>query len=81
MQFLGNTINNCLPGKLVPKATKEIATTLSARPTVQPKCEAKSPVIAVSIPIIIMATEKHAQPPCISVGGTNANRIFQKRVM
>jgi hypothetical protein len=52
-----------LPGKEVPKATKEIAVTLSFRPIVQPKCEAKSPITAVKTPIIIIETVKQAQPP------------------
>ncbi len=51
------------PGKLVPNATKEMAVTESFIPIVQPKLDAKSPITAVSRPIIVMDTVKHAQPP------------------
>eukprot|EP00961_Rhodomonas_salina_P216935 2930830-Rhodomonas_salina.1 len=34
------------------------------RPTRQPKMEARSPIMAVTQPIIIKATQKHAQPLC-----------------
>ena len=56
-----------LPGSEVPKATNEIAVTLSLRPTVHPKWEAKSPITAVNIPIMMIETIKHAQPPHISL--------------
>lgn len=40
-----------VPGTLVPRATKAIAVIASLRPMVQPKCEARSPINAVRIPI------------------------------
>ena len=55
-----------LPGKLVPKATKEMAVTESFRPTVQPKWDAKSPMTAVSNPIKVIDPVKQAQPPSSS---------------
>ena len=59
-----NQKNFCIkPGKDVPKATNEIAVTLSLRPIVQPKWDARSPITAVKTPIIKMETTKHAQPP------------------
>ncbi|KAG7264727.1 hypothetical protein CRUP_025905 [Coryphaenoides rupestris] len=64
----------------VPRATKTTAVTVSLRPTVQPKCEARSPMTAVSMPMTMMEMTKHAQPLQQSVGGTKANRIFQKTV-
>ena len=68
------------PGTEVPRATNTTAVTESLRPTVQPKCEAKSPVTAVRTPIREMDTKKQAQPFQYSVGGTKANRTFQKTV-
>jgi hypothetical protein len=43
-----------------------MAVTESFNPTVHPKCEAKSPTIAVRIPIHIILDTKQAQPPFIS---------------
>ena len=68
------------PGTLVPNATNEMAVTLSFRPMVQPKCDAKSPMNAVKTPMKKMEVEKQAQPPQRSVGGTMAKRSFQKMV-
>lgn len=48
-----------LPGKLVPNATKTIAVTESLIPSVQPKCDATSPITAVTIPIEHIDTKKH----------------------
>ena len=59
-----------LPGSEVPNATNEMAVMLSLRPMVQPKCEAKSPITAVRIPIMIIETQKQAQPPHISTTTT-----------
>jgi hypothetical protein len=59
-------------GKLVPKATKVIDTTSGFNPIRQPKIPAKSPIIAVNIPINIKATRKHNHPPHILAGGTMA---------
>lgn len=67
-----------IPGSEVPRATKTTAVTLSLRPTVQPKWEARSPIMAVKTPMTEIDTMKHAQPFQYSVGGTQANRIFQK---
>lgn len=64
----------------VPRATNTTAVTESLRPTVQPKCEAKSPVTAVRAPMREMETKKQAQPFQYSVGGTKAKRTFQKTV-
>lgn len=52
-----------LPGTLVPRATTEIAVTESLSPTVQPNSVAKSCINMVSTPIMMMLTEKQAQPP------------------
>lgn len=52
-----------LPGKLVPRATKEIAVTESFNPIVQPKDDAKSFIRAVNTPIITIEQVKHNQPP------------------
>ncbi len=56
---------NCskIPGKLVPRATKEMAVTESFIPIVQPKPLATSPIKPVTSPIIRMDTVKLAQPP------------------
>jgi len=53
-------------GRLVPRATNEIAVTASFRPIVQPKLDARSPMKAVSTPIPDIDTVKQAQPPQIS---------------
>lgn len=55
--------NEILPGIDVPSATNEIAVTESFKPIQQPKCDVKSPRIAVSAPIKMIDTTKHAQPP------------------
>jgi len=47
----------------VPRATNEIAVTLSLRPTVQPKADAKSPISAVKAPMKAIETQKQAHPP------------------
>lgn len=62
-------------GKLVPKATNVMAVTLSLRPTRHPKMPAKSPIIIVNRPIILMATPNANHPPHIETGGQIANRI------
>lgn len=46
------------PGTLVPRATMEIAVTLSLRWTVHPKWEAASPITAVNRPIDTMDARK-----------------------
>lgn len=56
-----------LPGTLVPNATKVTAVTESFKPTVQPKCEAKSPITAVRHPMKIIETTKHKYPEYMSV--------------
>ncbi|RMX45575.1 hypothetical protein pdam_00013108 [Pocillopora damicornis] len=66
--------------RLVPRATKVMATTLSANPMVQPKCEATSPMTIVNTPIITIEAMKQAHPPQMSVGGTIANNSFQKTI-
>ena len=48
-----------VPGTLVPRATIEMAVTLSLSWTVQPKWEATSPVTAVSRPMPRIETTKH----------------------
>ncbi|TNN76731.1 hypothetical protein EYF80_012980 [Liparis tanakae] len=68
------------PGMEVPSATNTTAVTVSRRPTVQPKCDARSPMKAVRRPMELMETRKQAQPFQYSVGGTQANRTFQKTV-
>ena len=54
---------NGSPGILVPNATKHMAVTASRIPNVQPKCDATSPITAVTRPIQIMETTKHKYPP------------------
>lgn len=56
-----------LPGILVPRATNTMAVTESLIPNVQPKCDATSPMIAVTIPMQRMETTKHKYPPATSV--------------
>jgi len=51
-----------LPGTLVPNATNASAVTASFNPIVHPKCEAKSPIIAVKTPIIVIESTKQTQP-------------------
>lgn len=51
----------------MPSATNVIAVTASSRPTVQPKCDAKSPMTAVRIPIQTMDDTKQRYPEHISV--------------
>jgi len=48
-----------LPGTLVPRATKATAVTASLRPTVQPKWDATSPMMAVRQPIPHIEITKH----------------------
>lgn len=48
-----------VPGTLVPRATNVIAVMASWRPTVQPKCEAISPITAVRTPMHMMESVKH----------------------
>lgn len=54
---------SCLPGTLVPRATNVTAVTASLTPTVQPKCEAMSPMKAVRTPTPQIDTKKHKYPP------------------
>lgn len=75
-----NNKHRCPPGTEVPRATNTTAVTESLRPTVQPKCEARSPVTAVRTPMREIETKKQAQPFQYSVGGTKAKRTFQKTV-
>lgn len=51
-----------LPGRLVPRATKQIAVTESFIPKVQPNCVATSPMTVVTTPIHIIDTTKHKYP-------------------
>ncbi|KAF3847159.1 hypothetical protein F7725_020187, partial [Dissostichus mawsoni] len=62
----------------VPSATNTTAVTVSRSPTVQPKCDARSPMKAVRRPMVLMENKKQAQPFQYSVGGTQANKTFQK---
>ena len=62
-------------GKLVPRATKVIAVTESFKPTKQPKMAARSPTMAVTIPITMRAKTKVNHPPQIDGGGTQAKII------
>ena len=55
-----------LPGTLVPSATNAMAVTASFKPTVHPKCEAKSPITAVRTPIPNMETTNVTYPSNIS---------------
>ena len=45
---------------------------------VQPKWDARSPIMAVKKPMTEIDTMKHAHPFQYLVGGIKANRIFQK---
>ena len=51
-----------LPGRLVPRATKEMEVTASFMPIVQPKLLARSPIRAVNKPITRIEVVKHNQP-------------------
>ena len=53
----------CLPGTLVPSATKAMAVTESLSPTEHPKAEATSPMMAVRTPIHTIDITKQSQPP------------------
>lgn len=55
------------PGILVPRATNTMAVTESLMPNVQPKCDATSPMIAVTTPMHRMEITKHKYPPAMSV--------------
>lgn len=55
-----------LPGILVPRATNTMAVTESLIPNVQPKCDATSPIIAVTTPIERIEITKHKYPPAMS---------------
>lgn len=55
-----------LPGMLVPSATNTIAVTASFIPKVPPKCEAMSPMTAVTTPMQNIDTTKHRYPLSIS---------------
>lgn len=55
-----------LPGILVPSATNTMAVTESLIPNVQPKCDATSPIIAVTTPIERIEITKHKYPPAMS---------------
>mmetsp|Transcript_23230 Transcript_23230/g.72595 ORF Transcript_23230/g.72595 Transcript_23230/m.72595 type:complete len:305 (-) Transcript_23230:1314-2228(-) len=67
-------------GREVPSATKEMAVTLSLRPTTHPNSPAISPTMAVTIPMKTRATLNATQPPPHSGGGMSAKSIFQKIV-
>lgn len=55
-----------VPGMLVPSATNTIAVTASFIPNVAPKCEAMSPMTAVTTPMQNIDTTKHRYPFSIS---------------
>lgn len=55
-----------LPGILVPRATKIMAVTESLMPSVQPKWDATSPMMAVTTPMQKMDTTKQRYPPDMS---------------
>jgi hypothetical protein len=71
-------LTTIIPGNEVPNATNDMAVTLSFRPQLQPKCDAKSPINAVSTPMSVIDTIKHAQPPHMSVS-RQTNMIEHKR--
>jgi hypothetical protein len=62
----GAYIEILLPGILVPRATNTMAVTESLIPNVQPKCDATSPIIAVTTPIERIEITKHKYPPAMS---------------
>ena len=53
-----------------------MAVTSAFSPAEQPKELARSPIKAVRIPMNVMATTKHAQPPSKMEGGTKANNSY-----
>ena len=59
-------------GRLVPRATNVNAVTSFFKPTRQPNTEARSPMIAVKIPIMARQTTNASQPPSQEAGGTIA---------
>jgi hypothetical protein len=66
------------PGILVPKATNTMAVTESLIPNVQPKWDATSPIMAVTIPIQRMEITKHKYPPAMSIWGERGRDVDQK---
>mmetsp|Transcript_14103 Transcript_14103/g.31767 ORF Transcript_14103/g.31767 Transcript_14103/m.31767 type:complete len:214 (+) Transcript_14103:421-1062(+) len=64
-------------GSEVPRATKVIAVTESQIPREQPSNIAKSPITAVTQPIITKEMTKQIHPCKKSTGGTTANNSFQ----
>jgi hypothetical protein len=67
-------------GREVPMATNVIALTDGSIPSTHPTSPATLPTTPVRIPIKAKATMKEGHPPPYLVGGTRANRIFQKMV-
>lgn len=67
-------MHSVLPGMLVPRATNTMAVTASFTPTVAPKCEATSPMTAVTKPMPKIDTTKHRYPLNKSV--TNQKRVI-----
>lgn len=64
-----------VPGMLVPRATNTMAVTESLIPNVQPKCEATSPMMAVTTPIERMEITKHRYPPIKSARGRRVEKL------
>mmetsp|Transcript_126123 Transcript_126123/g.315197 ORF Transcript_126123/g.315197 Transcript_126123/m.315197 type:complete len:244 (+) Transcript_126123:199-930(+) len=74
------TFDANVSGREVPKATSVMAVIESGRPTTQPSIDARSPIRAVTMPIIRRAQTKHSQPPAKSAGGIRAKMSFQNTV-
>ena len=61
----------------VPKATRVMAVTDFFNPTTHPNIPARSPTMAVYIPMKIKLTTKLAHPPQYAAGGISAMIPFQ----
>lgn len=68
-------------GKDVPRATKVIAVTDSSISITQPKTSAISPTKNVTRPMKARETKNAALPSKMPIGGTRANKTFQKIVV
>lgn len=76
-EFCAAVILAKVSGNDVPTATSVIAVTAGFKPTVHPRTVATSATTAVIPPMNDRATKNAGQPPPHSVGGIQANNIFQ----
>ena len=74
-----HTLEAKVSGRLVPKATNVMAVSELSIPMTHPKRLARSPMRAVTAPIMVMATKKHIHGETKLGGGMRANRSFHGR--